>query len=408
MKKILVLVCSFFIITNIFSQSSVVKVTAKNELAIGRMNQTIEVPLSQLKFAGWNNMANLHVKSDAGRELVFQLVSGSAIDSKLIFQSDFGPNEELVFYVSKGTPHFYPTSAYKTYGRFVRERFDDFAWENDRIAMRSYGPALRNANPGALTSSAVDIWSKKTDKLIINEWYMKNHYHNDSGEGADLYQSGTSRGVGGDGIWANEKLWVATNYTNSKVFSSGPLRICFQLDHDPYQADNVTISETRFISLDAGQNLNHFIVKYDNPLPKNFLAAAGIQKTDFSIDEIRKGIDLSNIYRSKERKPSKILQKDIDEKAGWITTEQALSEGYLYSAVIIDSSEFRKAVTDDSNELLLAQPQGKEFSYWSGFAWSESGQFKDYEDWVKYVRQFAKELQSPIRLKVAPSNNFGN
>ena len=30
----------------------------------------------------------------------------------------------------------------KTFCRFVPERSDDFAWENDKIAFRAYGPAL--------------------------------------------------------------------------------------------------------------------------------------------------------------------------------------------------------------------------------------------------------------------------
>ena len=36
----------------------------------------------------------------------------------------------------------YTKDQYRAYGRFVRERFDDFAWENDRIAHRMSGKAL--------------------------------------------------------------------------------------------------------------------------------------------------------------------------------------------------------------------------------------------------------------------------
>ncbi|NBU36028.1 MAG: DUF4861 domain-containing protein [Bacteroidetes bacterium] len=32
----------------------------------------------------------------------------------------------------------------KTYGRFVPERKEDFAWENDKIAFRMYGKELEN------------------------------------------------------------------------------------------------------------------------------------------------------------------------------------------------------------------------------------------------------------------------
>ena len=32
-----------------------------------------------------------------------------------------------------------------TYARFVPERSDDFAFENDKVAFRIYGPALKNS-----------------------------------------------------------------------------------------------------------------------------------------------------------------------------------------------------------------------------------------------------------------------
>jgi len=69
----------------------------------------------------------------------------------------------------------------------VKERFDDFAWENDRIAQRVYGPALMTTSFGPLTSSAVDLWPKRTSRLIINDWYMADHYHVDMGDGAAIF-----------------------------------------------------------------------------------------------------------------------------------------------------------------------------------------------------------------------------
>ena len=40
-----------------------------------------------------------------------------------------------------------------------------------------------------LTSSAIDIWSKRTSKLIVNDWYMVDNYHTDTGE-VDAYSAG--------------------------------------------------------------------------------------------------------------------------------------------------------------------------------------------------------------------------
>ena len=81
---------------------------------------------------------------------------------------------------------------YRVYARFVRERHDDFAWENDRVAFRLYGPALETFEKEPLTSSAVDAWSKRTSRLVLNDWYLVDDYHRDHGEGGDFYPAGKS------------------------------------------------------------------------------------------------------------------------------------------------------------------------------------------------------------------------
>ena len=51
-------------------------------------------------------------------------------------------------------------------GRFVRERNDDFAWENDLVAHRVYGPALETAKKEPLVSSGIDVWVKRTHRFM--------------------------------------------------------------------------------------------------------------------------------------------------------------------------------------------------------------------------------------------------
>ena len=63
-----------------------------------------------------------------------------------------------------------------TFCRFVPERSDDFAWENDRIAFRMYGPALERTGE---ISSGIDIWAKRTRKPVIERWYYRTDYHKD-------------------------------------------------------------------------------------------------------------------------------------------------------------------------------------------------------------------------------------
>ena len=130
----------------------------------------------------------------------------------LIFQADFAPDETKTFTITAGKKRAYTREDFRAYGRFVRERFDDFAWENDRIAHRTYGKALITWKGEPLTSSSIDIWSKRTEKLIINDWYMIDNYHADHGDGVDVYSAGPTRGCGGNGIWSNGQLFIPTNF----------------------------------------------------------------------------------------------------------------------------------------------------------------------------------------------------
>ena len=102
--------------------------------------------------------------------------------------------ETKTFTVVVGAKQEFSKEQFRAFGRFVRERFDDFAWENDRVAHRTYGKALETWAGEPLTSSTMDIWSKRTPRMVVNDWYLADHYHADSGEGFDDYSAGKSRG----------------------------------------------------------------------------------------------------------------------------------------------------------------------------------------------------------------------
>jgi len=51
----------------------------------------------------------------------------------------------------------YTKGQFRAYGRSVRERFDDFCWENDRIAHRMYAKALETYSRELLVSSTVAV-----------------------------------------------------------------------------------------------------------------------------------------------------------------------------------------------------------------------------------------------------------
>ncbi len=137
--------------------------------------------------------------------------------------------------------------------RFVPERKDDFAWENDRIAFRAYGPALAVEN----ARGGIDVWTKSVRTPIINLWYSKGsaHYHHDNGTGLDGYKVGSSLGCGGLGyLNAKGKLITSPVFKTYEVLEKGPLRLKFRLIYPEITIDKAKISETRTITMHAGSH----------------------------------------------------------------------------------------------------------------------------------------------------------
>jgi hypothetical protein len=356
-------------------------ITAVNRLAFDRPSQTIELSAAQLAPLGQKDLHRLQVKDAAGQDVLCQVVGpGPDNQPALIFQSDFAAGQSRTFTVTTGKQHLYTRADFKAYGRFVRERYDDFAWENDRIAHRMYGKALETCQAEPLTSSAVDVWVKRVSRLVINGWYMMDHYHIDTGEGADLFSAGITRGDGGNGLWAADRLWLSRNFIDTRVLANGPIRVMFELTYPAFDVNGAQVTEVKRISLDAGQNLDHFESFYKPASPMQLTTGIGLRKAD-------------------------VTEHDLDPALGTLTTWEPLKDdrreqSNLGMAVVVQPNLFQKLTEDRENYLILAKAPGNTASYWAGFGWDKSGQFADYSAWKAYVAQFAQGLASPIQVSI--------
>ena len=138
--------------------------TASHTLPIARPAEMIAVPLSRVVQAlPGAQPRKLAVKDSAGRLLPYQVTA----DGELLFQHDFAAGERSATFTVEKTAADAPAFPVKTFARFVPERLDDFAWENDRVAHRMYGAALETWQKEPLTSSTVDVWLKRTRRLIV-------------------------------------------------------------------------------------------------------------------------------------------------------------------------------------------------------------------------------------------------
>jgi len=142
----------------------------------------------------------------------------------------------------------------RAFCRYVPERAGDFAFENDRVAFRVYGPPLLNQRWG----NGVDPWFKRVDYPIVDKWYTQNaagqSYHADTGEGADIYHVGPSLGSGSTGLWHQGELHVGPCFDAYEIIEDGPERCVFELTYH-WQFEGRSIKEVKRITLEMGTNL---------------------------------------------------------------------------------------------------------------------------------------------------------
>jgi hypothetical protein len=364
------------------------KIRISNELALPRQSQTIEVTTRDLAPLRAKNLNLVHVRDAAGNAVLCQAIDLDGDPLKtfdaVIFQADFAAGETKTFILSSGTTQVYRKEQFKAFGRFARERFDDFAWENDLVAHRVYGQALETWQGEPLTSSAIDIWSKRVPRMVINDWYLADDYHTDHGEGADFYTAGVSRGCGGSGLLADDRLWVSKNFTNSKVLANGPIRVLFELDYAPFDVNGMKVSETKRISLDAGQRFSRIECHYQSSDPalrtKTLKAASGLKKVTGE-------------------------QVKANAGQGWLCKWELMekSAGHQGLAVITRPENCEKATEDSLNHLLTAKlDENQKFTYWSGFCWDKAGTFTQDIAWLDHVTSFAQSISSPIKIDFTP------
>jgi hypothetical protein len=357
-------------------------VTVKNPIALARPSETIVLDAAAIKAAlTVDDVRKVHVTdAAAGKEVLAQAIdlNDDGTFDQVIFQADLAPNATRTFALSVGDRQVYTAGQFKAFGRFVRERRDDYAWENDRVAHRMYGKALETWAQEPLTSSSVDVWFKRTRRLIVNEWYMVDDYHRDNGEGADMYSAGKSRGCGGNGIWDGGKLYGSNNFVGTQTFANGPIRVMFELTYPSWNANGRAVTEIKRVTLDAGQNLNRFESRYAGSPTAPTQQAVGIKKH-----------------------PEALVNQD---KAKGIlrTWEPVKTDGSAFGCgVIVDPASLVAFAEADGNVLAVTGlSAGSDVTYYAGSGWNKSGDFKGVEDWDAYLNQTAQRLRAPVVVTV--------
>lgn len=381
-----------------------ITLTVTQDLAIARPSETIALPWTEIEKAmPGARIQHLAVKDAAGRVLPFQVINlaPEAKDPQnrgvaygdFLFQHDFAAGEKSATFTIEQIQAITPVFPTKVFARFVPERLDDFAWENDKIAHRTYGPALAapdvpRRGKEVLITSGLDIWCKAVTYPIVDRWYNKghDHYHKDEGEGIDMYNVGTSQGCGGTGVWAGGKLYVGRNYKTWKVLANGPVRAIFELAYDAWDANGAKVAEVKRFTVDAGHNLDMIESTFTvEGGPKDIVIGIGINKD------------------SSDRGQNSKSEVTKSEAEGWFTQwEVQATNGSLGEGVIVPTA-FAGFAEDSVNQLVLAKAtSGQPLRYYVGAGWTKSGDFASKEDWSKYVAAEAMCAKSPVKVMVSP------
>ncbi|MDR0533131.1 MAG: DUF4861 domain-containing protein [Verrucomicrobiales bacterium] len=245
--------------------------------------------------------------------------------------------------------------------KYIPQRADDIAWENDKIAYRIYGPKLAVTEP---TGSGIDVWVKSTQSMVIDRWYKAGNYHEDHGEGLDFYGVGHSRGCGGLGIWDGKELHNSGHWDSYEIKESGANRAVFEVKYAPWDiGGGRKISETRTFELAADSNLNK--------LTSLLAGDAG---------EVTVGIGIAKgpggeIYQDKEKG---IL-------AYWQKADK--NHGIIGCGVVTDPKNVVGFAENKLNHLILVRVRtGVPFTYYAGACWDRGcNAVASFDEWKNYL-----------------------
>jgi hypothetical protein len=367
------------------------KIVIENTLPFDR-TEIVSIDLHQAKvFSSIKNYNDLLVKDEKGNLAVTQLIDSNldGTPDELLFQATVAASSKTAYTIlTDAGGKSRPVATLSTNARFVPERIDDFAWENDKVAFRTYGPEAQRLvdekKSGGTLSSGIDIWLKKVNYPIIDSWYAKNvttpgYYHIDHGEGYDPYQVGNSRGNGGTGIWEKDSLYTSKNFQKYKVIAKGPLRAIFELEYPAWS--KYEVKETKRISIDLGSNFS----KFENTI-----------KSTSKIPNYTLGITL---HQQKGK-------AGIDAQKGIFRHWEQIDDSFVGEGIVIDPKVVSKAfdhrtkAVDQSQILIVTQPKNNVSVYYVGFAWLKSGQVKSVEDWDALLEKQSKIIANPLKVKL--------
>ena len=376
-KSLIFIILQFTIFTLTgYTQSNKVVISVQNPLPIERNEEVISISwidiVSRYPSIDTANFKIINIASK--KELSWQLEhKGEKTIQNLLIQTDLAENCEVKLELQEGKSQTFKS---KTYGRYVPERKDDFAWENDKIAFRMYGKALE-LFPAEM-AYGMDVWVKRTDRLILNERYKRGEYHTDYGDGMDYYQVGLTLGAGDIAPCVKDSIYFSKNYRRWRVLDNGPLRTTFELEYDEWNVNGAQVTATKRISLDAASQLSR--------VEARFIYA-------------EKPILPVVIGLAKRKQPGTML---LDEQQGIMAywEPQHGEDGITGVGSILCNPVTNIKVTEQQLLAFTSSVNSVPVIYYTGACWNKGNKITSSKGWFDYLQGFKNCLSSPVKIVV--------
>ncbi|MBR1427068.1 MAG: DUF4861 family protein [Paludibacteraceae bacterium] len=275
----------------------------------------------------------------------------------------------------------------KVYGRYVPERKDDFAWENEYAAFRFYGPALAPENP----SNGVDLWLKNSPAPVVDTMYGrelrdKRPYHINYDGNLDCYKVGHTAGCGGPVIIAEDSLWIGGPYDGWEIVEQTPERLVFRLEYDSIRVSSQWVRAEVTVTAEAGTMWNTAEVIVTS------LAPQGVEPIAI---EVGGGVythdTLDNVWLSEDGGTMAYAEDALsDKQAAQMNYEYngSTTQGRSYIALSLPGAE-HYGIIDNTLYLSRAYTYGEKLTYRFGACWSEWSNGKRHfgtdDSWFEFV-----------------------
>lgn len=349
------------------------RVTVANDSQLDRTDETIELDFGNIIASHPEITAdNVVVTDAAGVQIPSQVYTEDYGMVKLIFQATVPAGATAEYTVKAGEREAYDTLVFS---RYVPERLDDYAYENNRIAGRVYGPALED--PRTL---GPDIWLKRVESLVVDKRYELNDYHYDHGDGMDCYKVANTLGGGALAPYSGDKIVLGDNYSEWNRLCNGPVRTKVLFKYEPFDVDGHLVTLKREFAIDANTNFikisNWFMTPGDSlDVVLGAVLHDVIARTD------------GDHYIAFTEKASDSADPDAD--------------GDISVGLVVDAEETGvEAGTMDGHAVLkYTVTPGKRADVWIGSGWSKGG-IESPEAWAEMVADFAYAQANPLKVTV--------